>query len=144
MSGAAIGWGYAAVTLLGLMGALSARLTRRLGERRAGAGMLILCALACGVLAAARSAILSVAAIALLRVAFQLFAPLSARMQNDWVTVPDRAAALSVNAVAGDAAAIATSLLLGGLAETDLPSAMGAGAILCAAGLLLFLKSQRA
>ena len=88
MSDRLIGVVYAAVTLAGLCGGLSARLTRGPGPRRSGA---LLCgggALACLTLALTRSPLLSAAAVVLLRVCFSLFQPLQTDLQNRMCAPP--------------------------------------------------------
>lgn len=138
MAAAAIGAVYAGITLLGLLGGFSARLTRRLGRIPAAKSLFLICAAACGILALTRSAAVSVAAIAALRIAFSLFQPLQTDLQNRQIVSDNRATALSVNAAVMDGVAIATNVAFGRAAERFLPAAMALGGGLCLTGLLLF------
>lgn len=143
LSDSAIGAIYIGITLMSLLGGLSARLTQRFGAKRLGTALYILAALACLLLGFTGSAILSVACIALLRLSDSLLGPLWSDLKNRSITTADRATALSANAVLADGVAIATNLSFGQLADWQLSAAMLLGAILCAAGLALFLKSQK-
>lgn len=143
MSDRLIGVVYAAVTLAGLCGGLSARLTRGPGPRRSGA---LLCgggALACLTLALTRSPLLSAAAVVLLRVCFSLFQPLQTDLQNRMVRTGDRATALSINAVLGDGVAILTNLSFGAVADRSLTAALLCGAGFCLGALLLWRAALR-
>lgn len=134
-----IGLAYIAVTLAGLCAGLSSGVTKKLGERLSGGVMFALGCAACACLAYTRSAALSVGAIILLRLGASLFEPLQNSLQNRRVTVPDRATALSVNAVIMDAAAISTNLVFGAAAKENLSSAMLFGSAICLLGGAMFL-----
>lgn len=144
MSARAIAAVYLAVTLAGLCGGWSARLTGRLGPRKTGAGLYVLCCGACVALALTRSAVLSVGAVLLLRIGFSLYQPLQTELQNRAVVTANRATALSLNAVLMDGAAIAANLAFGAVAQRNLSASMLLGGALCAAGLVLYLLSQGA
>ena len=90
---------YVVMTLLGLCGGFSARLTGWLGEKCTGAVLLALAAVACLTLTLTCGPVLSVAAILLLRVCHSLFTPLQTTLQNRQVRTADRATALSLNAL---------------------------------------------
>ena len=143
LSPGAIALIYPFMTLLGLAGGFSARLTERLGQRRTGGILLGLAALSCLVLAFTHGPILSVGGILLLRVCHSLFAPLQTSLQNQQLHTGDRATALSLNALLMDLVAVFTNLVFGRAADVSLPLAMVFGFLLCAAGLGLYLASQR-
>ena len=134
---------YVVMTLLGLCGGFSARLTGWLGEKRTGAVLLALTAVACLTLTLTCGPVLSVAAILLLRACHSLFTPLQTTLQNRQVRTADRATALSLNALLMDLVAVFTNLVFGRAADFALPLAMGFGFALCVAGLVLYLYSQR-
>lgn len=144
MSETAIGIAYIGVTLLGLSGGFSARLTRRFGGKRLGAAVFLGGALACLLLAGMRSTWVSVLSIGVIQAGASLLRPLQSDLVNRAVDTPDRVTALSVNQLLADGIAIATNMAFGRLSDQSLPWAMVFGAMLCAAGLVLFLKSQRA
>lgn len=131
LDAAGMGLAYALVTLLGLLGGLSARLEERVGER----GLLFLLplgsALACAALAFTDSILFSVLAVAALRVAYYLFQPLQSTLQNREIQTEDRATALSVQAVLLDGVTISATLLLGWASEQSLSAAFLLGALLC-------------
>ena len=143
LSASAIAVIYVVMTLLGLCGGFSARLTGWLGEKCTGAVLLALAALACLTLTLTCGPVLSVAAILLLRVCHSLFTPLQTTLQNRQVRTADRATALSLNALLMDLVAVFTNLVFGRAADFALPLAMGFGFALCATGLLLYLASSR-
>ena len=133
---------YIGVNLLSLLGGLSARLTKRFGAQRLGVILYAASAAACLWLSFTRSAAASVLCIALLRVSFSLLGPLWSDMKNRSIASADRATVLSAGATLGSGAAIAANLGFGRLADMNLALAMFFGAVLCAAGLVLFLKSR--
>ena len=138
LSSASIGYIYVAITLLGMCGAWSARITRRLGTRLS-AGLFYGAAFAaCVALALTGRAALSIGSIAVLRVCNSLFQPMQMELQNQQVRTAHRATALSVNAMLVESVGVGTNLVFGALAEYSLPAAFFFGAGLCAVGLLLF------
>jgi MFS family permease len=140
MGYAAIGVAYLLVTLAGLLGGFSARLTRRLTARRFGTLLYALAILACLALWGTRLAAVSVLAVMLLRVSASLFQPLLTFVQSARVRTADRATALSANAVIVESVAVLTNLAFGGVAKKNLPASMLMGAALCALGLILYRK----
>lgn len=140
----AMGYVYTAVTVAGLCGVWSARLTRRLGER----GMLRSCCgaagAACAALAVTQNAAVSVAGVLVLRVSFSLLQPLQTEIQNRQVTGADRATALSVNAVVMSSVGVAANLAFGALAEQSLSAAFVLGAVLCGLSLRLLWRGTSA
>ena len=143
MSAAGMGVAYAFMTLGGLLGGFSARLTERLGRRRALLLLPLLSALCCLTLALTGSLVLSVLAVALFRVAFNLYQPLQATIQNQAVGTEDRATALSVQAVLLDGVTIAATLFLGRLSEISLPAAFLLAAALCLTAPVLLAQQGR-
>lgn len=142
MTSVGLGAAYAFVTVCGLLGGLSARLAGRIGERRALTLLTLLSTVACLTLALTGNMLLSVLAVAALRVSFNLFQPLQATVQNRAVAGEDRATALSVHAVILDGVTISATLLLGRLSEASLPAAFLSGAGLCLAVLPLVALSS--
>ncbi len=138
MSDRAIGAVYIAVTAIGLLGGFSARITARWGVKRTGGLLLLGSAGACAVLCVTHSAWASVVAILALRVSFSLYQPLQTELQNRRVVTPDRATALSLNALLMEGTGVGTNLIFGAAAQTALPLAMGIGVLLCLAGYVLF------
>jgi ABC-type antimicrobial peptide transport system permease subunit len=139
LSGSSIGYIYIGVTLSGLLGFFSHRLTHKLGPMTAVSILFGAAVTACVILAAVINAWLSVAAVVLLRIAFSLFQPLQTELQNKQVVTQNRATELSINALLIDSVGIGTNLVYGKLADIDLPAAMLTGAFLCLAGYLCVL-----
>lgn len=143
MSDRMISAAFLAVTLAGMTGRLSDRLTRRLGERRFGSLLFLAAAGACCLLVRTRTAVLAVAGILLLRMIYALFQPLQTNLQNRAITVDDRATALSLHAILLDSTAIFTNLIFGRLADHSLSLALGFGAVLSLTGLALYRASWK-
>lgn len=143
MSDTAIGVVYIGVTLLALIGGLSARLTRRFGAKRLGTVLFFGCTAACAMLAVTQSAWLSVLGVGLIHGCASLLWPLKSDLVNRRIDSPNRATALSVAQLLEDGVAIGVSLMLGRLSDSHLPSALISGAVLSLAGLVLFRKSQK-
>lgn len=138
ISNAAIGYIYIVITIAGLCGALSAKITKRLGIFRTVSVLFLSAAAACLILALTGSAWLSISGILILRIAFGLFQPLQSELQNRQVHTANRATALSIQAVIIDSVGIATNIAFGGLAEMELAYALLFGAVLCIAGGFFF------
>lgn len=134
LSASAIGYVYIGVTVAGMAGGFSERLTRRFGEMPFASVLYGVSVAACAVLASVGIAWLSVAAVALLHVCFSLFQPLQTELQNKRVASRNRATELSINALLIDCMGIGTNLMFGKLADFSLPAALLAGAALCTAG----------
>ena len=131
MSAAGMGVAYAFMTISGLPGGFSARLTEKIGRRRTLILLPLVSALACFILALTKNGLLSVLAVSLFRVAFNLYQPLQATVQNQAIRSEDRATALSVHAVLLDGITIPATLFLGRLSEGSLSAAFLLGAALC-------------
>ena len=141
MSHGEISLAYILVNLVALAGGFSARLCRKTGAKMMGTGLLILSAVSCLVLGLFPVPVLSVLAVLLLRLCFSLMQPLYMDLQNKQITGRDRATALSMNAVVMDSLGIFLNLIFGRLAQVRLDAAMLLGAVLCAAGAVLYCLS---
>lgn len=143
MNHGAISLAFIAVSLSGLAGGFSARLRERFGAKRMGSTLLLLAAVCCLVLAETGSALLSVAAVLMLRGCYSLFSPLYQELQNRAVRTVNRATALSMNAVIHDALGVFLNLLFGFAAQWQISGAFALGVALCILGWRLFGKSLR-
>ena len=135
---------YVGASLLGLAGAFSPALARRLGRRGAAVFCALTCLGACGVLAASSSAPAAVASVLALRTSSSLLAPLTDEERNRRLHTEDRASALSVQAMVMECFAIAVNLALGALGQRSLTAAFLLGALMSAAGLGLLLLRKKA
>ena len=144
LSGRAIGAAFLLVSLAGLCGPLSARLTRRMGRRPMGIGLLLLSALCMGLLALTRSGPLSILLVTLLTALAALFSPLARVLENEKIATPDRATALSLNAMISDSLIVLLDIGLGRAADASLPLALGICGIAClgAAGLFRMVRVE--
>jgi MFS family permease len=138
-SASSIGYVYIAVTIIGLCGGFSARLTKRLGVVLFAAMLYLTAAAACIILAFTDSIFLSVNGIIILRITFSLFQPLQSDLQNKQVISSNRATALSINAVLIDSVGIATNVAFGKLADINLMFSMLLGGVFCITGFIMFL-----
>lgn len=138
LSPAGMGYAFCLITLCGLSGGFSSRLTRLSGKCRFGSGLLLGTAAACALLAVTTSPVLSVFGLVLLRLCFTLFQPLQTELQNRYVHSDNRATALSIQAVLMNGAAIFMNLLYGRLAEVSLPLALWMGAAFCLVSVPLY------
>lgn len=139
LSDTAIGFIYILVTVAGLSGTFSDKVTKRFGVPATAVFLPITAVLACVSLAFTKSPLCSVLGILVLRVAFSLFGPLQTELQNRRITASNRASALSIHAVIIDSVGIGTNVIFGAFAEYSLTAAMLFGALLCVvAGILLY------
>lgn len=138
-----LGYLAAGMQVLGLVGLLSGRLTRRLGERRAGVFLMCVRAASCGVLALTSSPLLSVAGIGLAGLAGSLFGPIQSVAENRRVRTAARATELSVYAIVSDALSAGFNVAFGRAAEASLPLALWLCAALCAAGCAAYALAER-
>lgn len=137
LSDAAIGYIYIGVTLVGLLGIFSEKLTRKLGKMQFVSILYGAAVIACIILGVSANAWLSVASIVILRISFSLFQPLQMELQNKQVISQNRATELSINAVIINSVGIGTNLIYGKLTDVNIAFAMFTGALLCFAGFLL-------
>ena len=134
MDDRAIGFAYLLVSVVGLLGGWSAWVSRRGGIHRTGRWFYLSAAALCLLLTFTESAVLSVAAILLLKLVYTLFVPMQTQLQNQMIIVQNRATALSINAMLVDLFSGGANLLFGGAAQRDLRLALLLGALFCAAG----------
>lgn len=143
LSNTAIGYIYIIVTLAGMLGVFSEKLTREMGLRKIAPILYISAATGCLILGLTSSPWLSALSIIILRISFSLFQPLQTELQNRQVLSDNRATELSINAVIIDGVGITTNLVYGRLAETDIALPMFSGVFLCFIGFLFFQIWQR-
>lgn len=141
LSDTAIGFIYVFVTVAGLCGIFSAKLTSKIGEFKTAAVLFAAAAISCAALAFTANPLLSVLGILILRISFSLFQPLQTELQNQRISTSNRATVLSANAVILDSMGIGTNLVFGVLTERSLVRAMLFGMILCIAGGMLYLRN---
>ena len=133
---------YMFVTLSSLLGIFSTFGTKRLGKKTFGKLLLLLCFTACAVLSFTKNALLSVACILLLNICFSLFQPLQEEQRNDTITTTNRATVLSIHSVIIDSLGIFITMILGKVADINISSAFGIGALLCFWAFILYSLSQ--
>lgn len=143
LSSSAIGYIFIAVTVAGLSGVFSSRISEKLGVGKTATIIFIFAILASVVLAFTGSAWLSVAGILILRISYSLFQPLQTQLQNKQVVTTNRATALSINAIIIDSVGIGSNIVFGALAERSLSYAMLFGAGLCLLGVIMFAVWRR-
>lgn len=133
-----IGYIYIVVTIIGLCGVYSAKLTKKMGKAGLMRACYIIAIIACVFLSFTSRAWISVGGIILLRIVFSLAQPLQTELQNEQVMTANRATALSINAVIIDSIGVGTNVVFGALAKSNLMTAFLFGAMLCFTGLILF------
>lgn len=138
-----IGYIYILVTILGLLGVFSEKLTRKLGVTSFGLIIYGFAILSCLMLGITFNPWLSVIAIIILRLCFSLFQPLQMNIQNKQIISQNRATELSINSVIINCVSIGTNLIYGKLAEINIKFSMFAGSVACFMGLILFYLYQR-
>lgn len=134
---------FMVMTLTEFTTVLSEPLTRKLHKRGMGVVFFGVCAASCVALAFTSNPVVSVAGVLLVSLSACVLNPLGSKIENDAITVADRATALSVGAIVSDVLAILLELIFGKLADISLPLAMLFGAALTIAGGALFLVSLR-
>lgn len=132
---------YIILSLAGLTGVFSSRLSDRMGEKQAGYGLSIGSFLCCIVLAVTRNIGISVAAVIGLRIFHSLMQPLQLEYQNRQLQTEYRATALSMNAAFMSGIGVLLNLVFGYAADADLTAAILMGAGMCLAGSILYKKS---
>lgn len=143
LSSSAIGYIYIAVTIAGLCGIFSSQLTKAVGLAQTSGVLFAAAIAACILLAFTSSAWLSVVGILALRISYSLFQPLQTELQNKQVYTPNRATALSINAIFIDSVGTGTNVAFGALAERNLTYAFLFGAGLCGIGTFFFMVWYR-
>lgn len=134
-----MGYIYILVTVTGMAGIWSARVTKRMGEKPCALTLFGVGTVSCLLLAFTESAVLSILGIMALTLAASLFVPLQTELQNRHVRSSDRATVLSIYAVITEGIGILTNLLFGRAASAALSLAMVCGAVLCALGAIFFV-----
>lgn len=143
LSASNIGFVYILITLVGMLGAFSDALTRKIGIKHTGIVLYIIAFGACFVLSFTDSAIISVCGVLLLNLTNTLFQPFQEEQQNKQVSSSNRATELSIYAIIIDSICAGTSVLFGALAKVSLESAFLFGAALSLVGLTLFVIWSR-
>lgn len=134
---------YILVTLCGMVGMWSHWVTKKMGGISFGLAMFLSGAISCVILALTNQALVSVAAIVMLRISASLFAPFSTQLQNRQIKTADRATALSIYAVLLEGTGVVTNVIFGQAAQVNISWAMSCGAILCVAGAIMFYLFYR-
>lgn len=143
MSPSVISIAYVLITISGLSGGLSAKLTSKIGAKKLGLAVFFTAIVACFLLAFTRFAITSVLAVLMLRISYSILQPLQMKIQNQETTASDRATALSMNAVIMDIIAVFTNVIFGKIANVNLQLSMLFGGTLCVVGFTLYYFSWR-
>ena len=138
MSASTIGYVYIVVTLAGLFGVFSAKLTRKFGEKRIGVTFQFVAIASCVVLGLTNTAPISVFGVLLLNVVNSLYQPYQMELQNKHVMSVNRATELSVYAMVVNCVSAGTSVLFGSLANVHIKLAFFFGAGICFVGFLFF------
>lgn len=145
MDAPAMGLAHILVSIAGLSAMLSPQVTKKLGAQGTLQLCCALCTVSCLLLFQFRLSWLSVLAVVALRMAFGLLEPLQTQLQNHAVTSADRATALSIQTVVLDSTGAGISVMLGMVAEQDLPLSFLTGGVLCAiSAILLAIWSKSA
>lgn len=134
---------YILVTLCGMVGMWSHWVTKKMGGISFGLAMFLSGAISCVILALTNQALVSVAAIVMLRISASLFAPFSTQLQSRQIKTADRATALSIYAVLLEGTGVVTNVIFGQAAQVNISWAMSCGAILCLAGAIMFYLFYR-
>lgn len=129
-----MGYIYILVTLAGMTGMWSAKLTKRMGAFGFLMSMFLGALFACLILAFTKAAVVSVLCIILLRMTSELAAPFRMELENRRVKTSDRATVLSIYAVLMEGTGVFTNILFGRAAKANLSYSMLCGAALCAMG----------
>ena len=139
----AIGLAFIGASIMGLMGPLSHRISKKIGSARLCKLLLIAAAISAFVLSLTRSGWISVTLFLLLEADFALFSPMSAAMEDQLITSPDRATAMSINAMLGDSLLLLMDLVLGRMADLSLPAALALCGACCLGASMLMRKVFR-
>lgn len=138
MSNSTIGYVYIIVTLCGLVGVFSAKLTLKIGDKRIGIAFYFAAIVSCVILAFAHTALVSVLGVLLLNMINSLYQPYQMELQNKHVLSANRATELSVYAMIVNCVSAGTSTLFGAIANINLETAFFFGAAICLVGLISF------
>ena len=139
VSASNIGYIYIVVTLVGLIGIFSSKLTCKLGAKLTGIFLYLVVTLSCVMLGVINTVGLSVAGVLMINIANGLFQPLQMELQNKQVVSSNRATELSIYAMIIDGVSAGTSVMFGALTEISLSVAFFGGAALCLSGAVIFV-----
>ncbi len=134
----AMGVILAGVSLVGLLGVFSKKLTGRLGILGAGELLFALTGGSCILLAVTAQPVVSILGIAVVSGAGALFTPLQTELQNRQVKTSQRATELSIQSAFLNGAGALVSVAFGRAAEGSVPGAFLLGAACCVLGGLLY------
>ncbi len=143
MDVAKIGYAFAMGTVLELASALSHRVTRALGRRRALFLLGGVPAAACAVLALTSQAWVAVSCCGLIMLVYALWYPLIGDLENRLVEGSNRATVLSVFSMIGSSVTVAVDLGVGVLTDISIATAFLSAAGLSALGLGMLLVWYR-
>ena len=141
MSLSEIGILFILINLLGLSAVWSERLTRKTGVRMSGILLLTVSAVSAFVMAYSSARIPVVLSVIVMSIVFELFMPLAGTLEQELVTVKERAAALSVTAVLSEILCAGVDLAVGKITDLSLSAAIAACAVCFILSLLFFLMS---
>ena len=127
-----------------MSGALSERLTKLLGEKLFGTGIIVLCAAGCFAMALTTNLCISIAAVSFMCAAGVLLGALTDSMENRMVVSEDRATMLSLNSMFTGIMAAPLNLGLGCAVDVNLPASFIICGILLLCSGFLFLKTLKA
>lgn len=142
MSTEGISAAYIVLSLVGILGGLSAALGQVLGKDRMGTLLLLTGGAACCWMALTDRAWSSVGAVLLFSCCANLFRPLVMDQENEAVQAHDRATVLSVYSALEDGICVGLSLIYGALAEKSLTLALFVGSGMCLLAVMLYRVSR--
>lgn len=143
MSNALTGLAYTVMTGVGMLGICSARITERFGTAHTGILSFLAVCVSCIVLTMTQNTLLCILCISIIRLAANLFLPLSSTLQNDMISSRQRAMILSMNALLMESLAACIDPVFGALANKNLNLSFVFGAVLSVLGLLLYIVLSR-
>ncbi len=129
---------YVIITISGLSGGFSSKITDKIGDKKLGLAVFFTGSVACILLAFTKYVIIAVLGVLMLRIGYSILQPLQMKIQNEEITVSDRATALSMNAVIMDIIAIFTNVVFGKIADISLQSSMVFGCVMCIVAFALY------
>lgn len=134
---------YMLMTVCGLTGEWSDRLTKALGAKRL--GLILICgsAVSCFTLAWTQTPLAAVLGVLMLRICFSVLQPLQTALQNQLIRSRDRATALSMTGLLMDLMAVFTEVVFGKIADFSLNLSMLFGGFLCMIGAMLYWVSWK-
>lgn len=134
------GYLFMLMSLVGITATFSSKFTKYIGRKKLMAILYAMAGGACLLLAITHQIVVSILAIIVIRMVFGVFEPLQMQIQNEKVTVSERATVLSMNAILLESTGALTNIAFGRLADINLSYAMLFGTVLCVIGGLLVYK----